>query len=34
MDGIMDIEICVPRCEEERQNIEALAAYLSEIYYA
>jgi hypothetical protein len=30
----MDIEICVPTCEEERQNLAALAAYLTQIYYA
>lgn len=30
----MDIEICVPTCEQERLNLEALALYLNEIYYA
>lgn len=29
----MEVEIFVPHCEVERQNCEALAEYLSAIYY-
>lgn len=29
----MDMEIFVPQCETERQNCQALAEYLSAIYF-
>lgn len=33
MDHEMNLEICVPHTEQERDNLKALSAYLNSMYF-